>query len=139
LANADYEKGTLKEIVEARSNATSIKLNVDDLNEESMAKFQKAQDQFGQSLGRLMAISENYPTLKANDAFLGFQSQYEGMENRITKARTDYNDIAGDFNTYIMKFPKNIWAKLFGFTQKPYFENDKGSELAPDIKSRREN
>lgn len=139
LANADYEKGTLKEIVEARSNATKIQLNVEDLTEENLAKFQKAQDQFGQSLGRLMAISENYPTLKANDAFQGFQAQYEGMENRIATERVRFNDGGRDYNTYIRRFPRNIWSGMFGFEKKAYFQSAEGSELAPDIKSRREN
>lgn len=138
LANADYEKGTLTDIINARSNATKVQINVDDLSEENLRKYQKAQDQFGQSLGRLMAISENYPQLRANEAFQGFQAQYEGMENRIAKARTDFNDVVGDYNTYIRKFPRNIWAKVFDFNAKAYFQSAEGAETAPDIKSMRE-
>ncbi|MFN5910125.1 MAG: LemA family protein, partial [Bacteroidota bacterium] len=91
LANADYEKSTLKEIVEARANAPRVTVNIDDLTQENLDKFQKAQDQFGQALGRLLAVSENYPDLKAAQAFRDFQAQYEGMENRIAKARGDFN------------------------------------------------
>jgi LemA protein len=137
LANADYEKSTLTSIVEARSNASKIQINVDDLSEENIKKFQAAQDQFGQSLGRLLAISENYPQLKAAEAFNDFQAQYEGMENRIAKARGDYNDVVGDYNSYIRRFPRNIWAGVFGFDKKGYFESDKGAETAPDIRSMR--
>ena len=138
LANADFERGTLKEIIEARSNATRIKLDVDDLSEENLAKFQRAQDQFGQSLGRLLAISENYPQLKANDAFQSFQAQYEGMENRIATERVRFNEGGREYNTYIRRFPRNIWAVIFGFEKKAYFQSAEGAENAPDIKSMRQ-
>jgi LemA protein len=111
---------------------------VDELSEENMAKYQAAQDQFGKSLGRLLAVAENYPELKANDSFRDFQAQYEGMENRIAKARTDFNDVVGDYNSYIRRFPKNIWAGMFGFDKKAYFQAQEGAEVAPDIKSMRE-
>jgi LemA protein len=138
LANANYEKSTMTEIIEARSNATKINLNVDDLSDENIAKIQKAQDQFGSALGKLLAISENYPELKANDAFRDFQAQYEGMENRIAYARTEYNDKVGDYNSYIRRFPKNIWAGMFGFEKKGYFDSEVGADKAPDIKSMRQ-
>lgn len=138
LANAEYEKSTLKEIIEARANATRVTVNIDDLSQENLDKFQKAQDQFGQALGRLLAVSENYPNLKASDAFIGFQAQYEGMENRIAKARGDYNDVVGDYNTFIRRFPRNIWAGFFGFEKKAYFQAKEGAEDAPDIKSMRQ-
>ena len=138
MANADYEKSTLKDIVEARANATRVTVNIDDMTQENLDKFQKAQDQFGQALGRLLAVSENYPDLKASKAFIGFQAQYEGMENRIAYARTDFNDVVGDYNSYIRRFPKNIWAGMFGFDKKAYFQAQEGAEVAPDIKSMRE-
>ena len=138
MANADYEKSTLKDIVEARANATRVTVNIDDMTQENLDKFQKAQDQFGQALGRLLAVSENYPDLKASEAFIGFQAQYEGMENRIAKARTDFNDVVGDYNSYIRRFPKNVWAGMFGFEKKAYFQAQEGAEVAPDIKSMRE-
>lgn len=130
---ANFEKGTLKEVIEARSAATKIQINVDDLTEENMAKFQKAQDQFGQSLGRLMAISENYPELRAVKGFQDFQAQYEGMENRIATERVRFNEMGRDYNTTIRRFPKNIWAGMFGFVKKAYFQSAEGSENAPDI------
>jgi LemA protein len=138
LANADYEKSTLKEIVEARANATRVTVNIDDLTQENLDKFQKAQDQFGQALGRLLAVSENYPDLKAAQAFRDFQAQYEGMENRIAKARGDFNDVVGDYNTYVRRFPRNIWAGIFGFEKKAYFQATEGAETAPDIRGMRE-
>ena len=131
---ADFEKSTLMEVVEARSKATSIQLSVDDLTEENIAKFQKAQDALGSSLGRLMAIAENYPQLKAVDAFRDFQAQYEGMENRISTERRRFNESAQDFNTTIRRFPSNIYAGLFGFEKKAYFKASEGAEEAPDIK-----
>ncbi|MFN5418144.1 MAG: LemA family protein [Flavobacteriia bacterium] len=130
---ANFEKGTLTEVIEARSKATSIRLDVDDLTEENLAKFQKAQDQFGQSLGRLMAISENYPQLKSIQGFTDFQAQYEGMENRIATERVRFNEEGKGYNTYIRKFPRNIWANIFGFEKKAYFQSAEGSENAPDI------
>jgi LemA protein len=131
---ADFEKSTLKEVIDARAAATSIKLSVDDLTEENLKKFQKAQDQFGQSLGRLMAVSENYPNLKAMDGFLAFQAQYEGMENRIATERIRFNEVVGDFNAKIRTFPKNILASMFGFEKRAYFQANEGAESAPDIK-----
>jgi len=131
---ADFEKGTLKEVVAARAAATQIKLSVDELNEENIAKFQKAQDAFGSSLGRLMAISENYPTLQAVGAFRDFQAQYEGMENRIANERRVFNEVAKEYNTYIRRFPRNIWAGIFNFDRRAYFESAEGAENAPDIK-----
>lgn len=130
---ANVEKGILTEVVQARAAATSIKLSVDDLSEDNLAKFQKAQDQFGQSLGRLMAISENYPQLKSIQGFTDFQAQYEGMENRIATERVRFNEQGRDYNTYIRRFPRNIWAGVFGFQKKAYFQSSEGAENAPDI------
>jgi len=135
---AEFEKGTLKEVMEARSAATQIKLTADDLTPEKMAAFEKAQASFGQSLGRLMAVAENYPQLQAVGAFRDFQAQYEGMENRIATERRRFNEVAQDMNTYIRKFPRNIWAGMFGFEKRAYFESVEGAETAPDIKSMRE-
>ena len=131
---ADFEKSTLMEVIEARSKATSIQLSVDDLTEENIAKFQKAQDALGQSLGRLMAIAESYPSLKAVDAFRDFQAQYEGMENRIATQRSRFNEVTQDFNTTIRRFPGNVYAGIFGFQKKAYFKASEGAADAPDIK-----
>jgi LemA protein len=135
---ADFEKGTLKEVMEARSKATSIQINADNLTPEKLAEFEKAQNAFGASLGRLMAVAENYPQLQSVQAFRDFQAQYEGMENRIATERHRFNEVAQDFNTYIRIFPRNIWAGIFHFDKRGYFESAAGAETAPDIKSMRE-
>lgn len=131
---ADFEKGTLKEVMEARSKATSIQINADNITPEKLAEFEKAQNAFGSSLGRLMAVAENYPTLQSVQAFRDFQAQYEGMENRISTERMRFNEAAQNFNTYIRRFPKNIWAGMFNFDKRAYFEAVAGAETAPDIK-----
>lgn len=130
---ANFEKSTLKEVMEARSAATQVRLNVDQLTPENVAKFQKAQDAFGSSLGRLMAVAENYPQLQSVGAFRDFQAQYEGMENRISTERMRFNEQVGNYNTAIRRLPKKIWASLFDFERRGYFEASKGSSNAPDI------
>ncbi len=138
LAGADYEKETLKEIIEARTNATKITLSVDDLSEENIKKFQKVQDQFSSSLGRLLAISENYPQLRATDAFRDFQTQYENMENMISVERRRFNLLCEEYNKSIRRFPTNIWAGVYGFDKRAYFSSTPGSENAPDLKKMRQ-
>jgi LemA protein len=135
---ADFEKETLKEVMEARSKATSIQINADNLTPEKIAEFEKAQNAFGASLGRLMAVAENYPQLQSVQAFRDFQAQYEGMENRIATERRRFNEVAQEFNTYIRRFPKNIWAGMFNFDKRGYFEAQAGAETAPDIQSMRD-
>ncbi|MBL7838374.1 MAG: LemA family protein [Bacteroidetes bacterium] len=135
---ADFEKGTLKEVIEARSKATSIQINADNLTPEKLAEFQKAQDAFGTSLGRLMAVAEAYPQLQSVQAFRDFQAQYEGMENRISTERRRFNEVVQDFNSYIRVFPRNIWAGMFGFEKRAYFSASEGAENAPDIKAMKE-
>lgn len=133
--SADFEKGTLTEVIEARAKATSVQLNAGDLTPENLEKFQAAQDQFGQSLGRLMMTVERYPELKTTDAFRDFQEQYEGIENRISTERKRYNDEVAVFNKSIVTFPKSIMAKMFGFNEFGYFKSSAGAEDAPDIGS----
>ena len=133
-SGAEYEKSTLTAVIEARSKATSIKIDADNLTEEKLAEFQKAQDAFGSSLGRLMAISESYPQLMAVQSFRDLQTQYEGMENRIATERRRFNEMAQDYNTSIRMFPRKIWAGLFGFEKRAYFSASAGAEDAPDIK-----
>ena len=135
---ADFEKGTLQAVMEARSKATSIQLKAEDLTPEKLAAFEKAQGAFGQSLGRLMAVAENYPQLQSVQAFRDFQAQYEGMENRISTERRRFNEVAQELNTYIRVFPKNIWAGIFGFQKRAYFASQEGAETAPDIKGMRD-
>jgi LemA protein len=137
-SSADFERETLKEVMEARAKATSIQINADNLTPEKIAEFEKAQNAFGSSLGRLMAVAENYPQLQTVGAFRDFQAQYEGMENRIATERRRFNEVAQEFNTYIRRFPKNIYAGLFGFQKRGYFEAQEGAETAPDIQSMRE-
>lgn len=134
---AGYENKTLKEVMQARAAATQVKIDAENLTPEKLAAFEKAQNNFGQSLGRLMAVAENYPQLQAVAAFRDFQAQYEGMENRIATARGRFNETAQDYNTYIRRFPRNIWAGMFGFEKKAYFEAQEGAENAPDIRSMR--
>ena len=135
---ADFEKGTLKEVMEARSKATSITIDPSHITPEKLAEFEKAQSAFGSSLGRLMAVAEQYPQLQSVQAFRDFQAQYEGMENRIATERRRFNETAQEFNTYIRRFPKNIWAGMFHFEKRAYFESQEGADKAPDIKSMRE-
>lgn len=136
---ADFEKSTLIDVIEARSKATSIQIDASNLTPEKIAEFEKAQNAFGTSLGRLMAIAENYPQLQAVQAFRDFQAQYEGMENRIATERRRFNELAQDFNTSIRRFPNNIWAKVFDFERRAYFQSVEGAETAPDIKAMKEN
>ena len=131
--SASFEKGTLKEVIEARAKATSIQLNADDLSPENIQKFQDAQEQFGQSLGRLMVTVEQYPELKTTEAFRDLQTQYEGIENRISTERKRYNDEVEIFNKTIVTFPKSIMAKMFGFKEFGFFKAAAGAENAPDI------
>ena len=140
LSSADFEKSTLTGIIEARSKASSVQINADNLTPEKIAEFEKAQNAFGQSLGRLLAISENYPQLKSTEAFRDFQTQYEGIENRIANERRKFNEAAQDLNTTIRSFPQNIWASMAHIEKRAYFESKAGAEDAPDIgKLRKEN
>ena len=130
---AKHEQQTLEDVVKARSEATQVKVDAENLTPEKLAAFQKAQSGVSSALGRLLAVAENYPDLKANQNFLELQSQLEGTENRITVARKDFNDTAKSYNQAIRQFPKNILADLFGFEKKSYFEAEAGSEKAPKV------
>jgi LemA protein len=128
-----HESETLEKVVEARSKATSININAEDLNEETLAKFQQAQSELSGALKSLLAVSEAYPDLKANENFRDLQSQLEGTENRITVARKNYTEAVQEYNTSIKKFPTNIYAGWFDFTAKPQFKADAGAEKAPSV------
>lgn len=130
---AKHEQQTLEDVVKARSEATQMKVDAENLTLEKIAAFQKAQGSVTSALGRLLAVAENYPDLKANQNFLELQSQLEGTENRITVARKDFNDAAKGYNQAIRQFPKNILASMFGFEKKSYFEAEAGSEKAPKV------
>ena len=130
---AAHEKETLEGVITARSQATQIKVDPTDLTPEKLAEYQKAQGQLATALGKLLAITENYPDLKANQNFLELQAQLEGTENRINVARKNFNDAAKAYNTAIRRFPKNILAGMFGFDKRVYFEAAEGAEQAPQV------
>lgn len=130
---ASHEKETLNEVVNARSKATQITVSSDDLTPENIAEYQKAQGEVSAALGKLLAISESYPDLKANQNFLELQAQLEGTENRISVARRDFNETSKTYNTQIRRFPKNLLAGVFGFSKISYFEAEAGSEKAPTV------
>lgn len=131
---ATHESSTLEGVVAARAKATQITVDPTKLTAEKLQEFQAAQGQLSSALGKLIMIKESYPELKANQNFLELQAQLEGTENRITVERGRYNDIAKDYNTNMRTFPVNIFAKLFDFEKKPYFEAEKGAEKAPEVK-----
>lgn len=130
---AAHEKSTLEAVMQARSQATQIKIDPANCTPEQLASYQKAQGDVTTALGKLLAITENYPELKANQNFLELQSQLEGTENRITVARKDFNDCAKVYNTAIRKFPKNILAGICGFDKRNYFEAQEGADKAPKV------
>lgn len=132
-AEANFEKETLIEVQEARSKATSIQLNVDELTQENLDKYQAAQNQLSGSLSRLMAVAENYPELKATQAFKDLRVELEGAENRIGVARKDFNEAVQDYNAFIRRFPNNLFAGSFGFEKKAYFKADEGVDKAPEV------
>ena len=130
---AAHEKETLEGVIAARSQATQIKVDPTDLTPEKLAEYQKAQGAITSALGKLLAITENYPDLKANQNFLELQAQLEGTENRINVARKNFNDAAKAYNTAIRRFPQNLLAGMFGFDKRAYFEAAEGAEQAPQV------
>ena len=130
---AAHESTTLEEVVAARSRATQVTVNADQLTPEKLAQFQAAQGELGSALGRLMMLTENYPDLKASQNFSELQAELSGTENRITVERKKFNEAARAYNTAIRTFPRNLVANLFGFTQKSYFEAQAGAETAPVV------
>lgn len=130
---ADFEQKTLTQVIEARSKATGVNVNAENLDEASIQQFQQAQQGLSSALSRLMVVVERYPDLKANQNFMDLQSQLEGTENRIAVERRSFNEIAQNYNAQIRRFPNNIFAGLFGFDRKAYFEADAGAEKAPEV------
>lgn len=130
---AAHEKSTLEAVMQARSQATQVKIDPANCTPEQLTAYQKAQGDVTTALGKLLAITENYPQLKANENFMELQSQLEGTENRITVARRDFNAAAKEYNTVIRKFPKNIIAAIGGFEKHNYFEAEAGAEKAPKV------
>lgn len=130
---AEHESSTLQAVMEARAKATQITVDASDLSEEQIARYQAAQGELSQALGRLLAVSEAYPDLKANENFRDLQTQLEGTENRITVERQKYNETAQAYNTNLRIFPNNIVAGLFHFEKKGYFKASEGAETAPRV------
>ncbi|AXO81881.1 LemA family protein [Olleya aquimaris] len=131
--SADFERKTLKEVIEARSKATSVNVNVDDLTPENLEKFQKAQSQLSGSFSRLIASFERYPELKTTDQFRDFIKQQEGTENRINVARDRYNQDVNQYDIYTSKFPNSVLTGWFGFEEMARYKADPGSENAPEV------
>jgi LemA protein len=129
--SANFAKSTLTAVIEARAKATSVHVDVNDSN--SLAQYQRAQGQLQSAMGRLLAVAEAYPQLQTTKAFQDFQTQIEGTENRINVARRDYNDAVNQYNLSVRTFPNSIFAGLFHFQAKAYYQADPGSEKAPDI------
>ena len=130
---AKHEQETFTNVMEARAKATQITVDPSNATPEQLAAYQNAQGELSQALGRLLAVAENYPELKANEHFKQLMDQLEGTENRITYARNLFNDTAKEYNTYIRKFPSNIIAGMFGFERKPYFQSEEGADKAPKV------
>ena len=131
---AAHEKETFQAVTEARSKATQMSINADELTPEKMLEYQKAQGEVGAALSRLLAITEAYPDLKANENFKELQAQLEGTENRISVERRNFNEVARTYNTSIRTFPKTIIAGMCGFDKRPYFEAEEGANKAPEVK-----
>jgi LemA protein len=131
--SAEFERGTLTDVVEARAKATSVNIDANNLTPENMQRFQAAQGELSSSLSRLLVSVERYPELRTTAAFTQLQSQLEGIENRIRVERNRYNDAATSFNTQIRRFPGTVFATIFGFVQKAQFEAEAGSEQAPTV------
>jgi LemA protein len=131
---ANFEQTTLQNVISARASATQVKLDANDLSPEKIQQYQAAQGQLSQALGRLLMVTENYPNLRANDAFRGLQAQLEGTENRIKVSRNDFNAAVAAYNKKARTFPNNIFAGMFGFKTKEGFKAEAGSEKAPEVK-----
>jgi len=131
---ADFEQETLTGVIEARAKATSVNVDANNLDPNSIQQFQQAQQGLSSALSKLMVVVERYPDLKANQNFLQLQSQLEGSENRIAVERRRFNEQVKSYNAYIRKFPQTTLAGMYGFDKKGYFEADAGAESAPEVK-----
>lgn len=130
---ASFERGTLNDVINARARATSVNVNPENLTPEAIQQFQQAQGQLSGALSRLLVTVEQYPTLRANDAFRDLQRQLEGTENRINTERNRFNEVVNPYNTKVRSFPNNIFAGVFGFKPRPPFEADAGAQNAPRV------
>ena len=130
---ADFERGTLTDVIEARAKATSVNISPDNLTPENIQRFQQAQGELSGALSRLLVSVERYPELKANQNFLELQAQLEGTENRISVERRKFNEALQDYNSYIRSFPRNLVAGMFDFEKKGYFEAEASAQQAPTV------
>ena len=130
---ANFERGTLTDVINARANATAVRVDPTQLTPEQLEKFQQAQGQLSQALGRLLVVSENYPNLRANEAFRNLQYELAGTENRINTERNRFNTVVNSYNTKVRSFPNNLFAGMFGFRARPPFEADQGAQTAPRV------
>ncbi len=130
---AEYEKGTLTAVIEARAKATQMTIDPSNVTPEQLAKFSEAQGGMSSALSRLLVTVEQYPSLKANENFLKLQDELASTENQILTARTRYNEAIKPFNNHVSIFPNSIFTGWFGFKAKPYFEAVAGAEKAPDV------
>ncbi|MBR3518530.1 MAG: LemA family protein [Paludibacteraceae bacterium] len=130
---AKHEQGTLTAVIEARSKATSITIDPSNITPEELAKYQEAQSSVSSALGKLLAVAEAYPDLKAESRFADLQAQLEGTENRIAESRRVFNETAKDFNMELRSFPNNILGGIFGLRTRAYFESEYGANKAPKV------
>ena len=131
---ADFEKSTLTAVIEARAQATQVKVDANNITPEALQNFQAAQGQLTSSLSRLLVTVEQYPDLRANQNFLELQAELAGTENRIKVARNKFNETVQDYNTFVKSFPRNLIAGMFGFGPRTYFEADAAASKAPEVK-----
>ena len=131
--SSNFEQETLNQVVEARARATSVTIDASKASPEQLQQYMSAQNGVTSSLSRLIAVAENYPDIKSTAAYQDLLSQLEGTENRIQVARSDYNNDARPYNARVQTFPTNLFAAMFGFTQRPYFEAEAGSDKAPTV------
>ena len=132
-AGANYERGTLEAVVQARAAATQVKIDANNLTPEAIQRFEQSQNALASTMKSLLAVAEAYPNLKANQGFLDLQTQIEGTENRIAVARQNFNKVVNEYNSYIVRFPTNLLAGVFGFSPKGYFQAEPGAEKTPDL------
>ncbi|MBR3444924.1 MAG: LemA family protein [Prevotella sp.] len=132
-AYAKHEKETFEAVVNARAKATQMNIDISNATPEQIKQFQEAQGELSSALNKLMAITENYPELKANENFMALQDQLEGSENRINEARQKYNKAVTDYNTGIRSFPKSLFAGVFGFKTMDKFEAEAAAQKAPTV------
>ncbi|MBO7213154.1 MAG: LemA family protein [Rikenellaceae bacterium] len=130
---ASHESETLTAVIEARAQATRTNISIDELNQQTLSELNKSQGALSAALGKLMAIAESYPNLKANQNFRDLQVQLEGTENRIATERRKFNEAARAYNSYIRQFPRNLFASMFGFEKQAYFEAEQGAATAPKV------